>query len=174
MAEQHTCGECFVTLPATKTVRLSAWWLWVVFGTVAGTWTAAGQADSLPGIIEVFTATDLPLVDPTGAGPDPLAPGVEVQVYRLDGIERAESDLSRDLPGDPDSASRVALERIQRLDRQTRDLMQRSALGLAKAVQYGIDRTPAVVFDGEAVVYGVTILRQALGHYRDWRARVGR
>ena len=125
-------------------------------------------------IIEVFTATDLPLVGATGAGPDPIEPGVEVQVYRLDGIERVELALSHNLPAAPDSAKRMVSERIQRLDRQTRDLMQRSALGLAKAVQYGIERTPAVVFDGEGVVYGGTDLRHALGYHQQWRARAGR
>jgi integrating conjugative element protein (TIGR03757 family) len=46
--------------------------------------------------------------------------------------------------------------------------MQRAAMGLAKAVQYGVDRYPAIVFDGQVVVYGITDLEAALQHYRAW------
>ena len=34
--------------------------------------------------------------------------------------------------------------------------MQRAAMGLAKAMQYGIDQYPAIVFDGDLAIYGVT------------------
>ena len=47
--------------------------------------------------------------------------------------------------------------------------MQASATALAKAMQYGVDRYPAIVFDGQAVVYGVTDLKAALVHYQMWR-----
>ena len=50
--------------------------------------------------------------------------------------------------------------------------VQNAAVGLAKAMQYGIDRYPAIVFDGKAVVYGLTDLNSALDHYRTWRAGV--
>ena len=153
------------------TATRSAWMLLVALGVVAANGTAAGQTDNMPRAIEVFTTVDLFPGSVTGTGSDSPAFRVEVQVYRLDGIERLESALSRDLPADLGSASRVALDRIQQLDRQTTEHLERSALGLAKTVQYGIDRVPAVVFDGEVVVYGVTDLRQALDHYRQWRAR---
>ena len=47
--------------------------------------------------------------------------------------------------------------------------MQMAAHGLAKAMQYGVDRYPAIVFDGQAVVYGVTDVQTAIAHYRAWR-----
>jgi integrating conjugative element protein (TIGR03757 family) len=47
--------------------------------------------------------------------------------------------------------------------------MQRAAIGLTKALQYGIDRFPAMVFDGQCVVYGVTDLGQALRQYHRWQ-----
>jgi integrating conjugative element protein (TIGR03757 family) len=50
--------------------------------------------------------------------------------------------------------------------------MQRSSIGLAKAMQYGINRYPAIVFDGQAVVYGVTDLNAARAHYQTWRTAV--
>ncbi len=51
---------------------------------------------------------------------------------------------------------------------------QRAALGLLKAAEYGIDRYPAIVFDGYAVVYGVTDIGEALRQYRVWQGRVPR
>ena len=44
-----------------------------------------------------------------------------------------------------------------------------AAIGLAKAVQYGVDRYPAVVVNGTAVVYGVTDLVEAVARYQAWR-----
>ena len=37
-------------------------------------------------------------------------------------------------------------------------------------MQYGIDRIPAIVFDSQAVVYGVTDLSAALAHYQAWQS----
>ena len=97
---------------------------------------------------------------------------IDIQVYALDGIQRFEAKLSSDLPTDPDQSKQIALQRIQQLDEQTMAAVQNAAIGLAKAMQYGVDRYPAIVFDGEAVVYGMTDLSSALDHYRTWRAGV--
>ena len=92
-----------------------------------------------------------------------------VKVYEIDGIERLEAELSRGLARDPERARRIALRRIGRLDDTVMWWPQRAAIGLSKVVQYGIDRNPAIVFDGEAVVYGVTDIEQALHCYRQWQ-----
>jgi len=47
--------------------------------------------------------------------------------------------------------------------------MQRAAIGLAKVAQYGVDRYPVIVFDGEVAIYGVTGMREALHRYQQWR-----
>jgi len=94
---------------------------------------------------------------------------IDIQVYALDGIQRFEAKLSSDLPTDPDQSKQIALQRIQQLDEQTMAAVQNAAVGLAKAMQYDINRYPAIVFDGEAVVYGLTDLSSALDHYRTWR-----
>ncbi|MCP5407909.1 MAG: TIGR03757 family integrating conjugative element protein [Chromatiaceae bacterium] len=95
---------------------------------------------------------------------------IDIQVYALDGIQQFETQLSSNLPTDPDQSKQIALQRIQQLDEQTMAAVQNAAVGLAKAMQYGIDRYPAIVFDGKAVVYGLTDLSSALDHYRTWRA----
>jgi len=123
-----------------------------------------------PPVIEVFTSANRPIVDTDAkrAGSGLLGP--EVTVYEIDGIQFAERGLSLNLPAEPQQSKKIALHRIQKLDEQTRSRMQTSATALAKAIQYGIDRYPAVVFDGKAVVYGVTDLTVSLEQYRAWQA----
>ena len=112
-------------------------------------------------LVEAFTASDIPII--------PDHQGDSVQVYEIDGIKRFEAQLSRGLPSDADSARRQAIERVAQVDEGRMQRVQGAAVGLSKAVQYGIDRYPAVVFDGEAVVYGVTDLAEALHRYRQWQ-----
>ena len=95
--------------------------------------------------------------------------GPEITVYEIDGIQFVERDLSLNLPAEPQQSKQIALQRIQSLEEKTRSRMQLAAQGLAKAMQYDVDRFPAVVFDGEAVVYGVIDLQIALVHYESWR-----
>jgi integrating conjugative element protein (TIGR03757 family) len=121
-----------------------------------------------PRLIEVFTTADSRI---TGESFIPRwmdCSDIELHVYELDGIQRIEVNLSIDLTGDPEQAKYVAIHNIQQLDEVDRAQMQHAALGLAKAMQYAIDRYPVIVFDGEAVVYGVTDLTVALEQYRAW------
>jgi integrating conjugative element protein (TIGR03757 family) len=90
-------------------------------------------------------------------------------VYKINAIQSIERDLSANLPADPQQSKQIVLYRIQGLGEQTRSTMQAAAMGLAKAMQYGIDRYPAIVFDRQVVVYGVTNLKAALAYHRAWR-----
>jgi len=121
-----------------------------------------------PHIIEVFTTAKYPIIDADAKGAGSHLQGLEITVYEIDGITSVERDLSHNLPAEPKQSKQIALHRIQDLDEQTRERMQSVATALAKAMQYGVERYPAVVFDGEAVVYGVTDLTVALEHYRAW------
>ncbi|MEW8252578.1 MAG: TIGR03757 family integrating conjugative element protein [Candidatus Thiodiazotropha sp.] len=94
---------------------------------------------------------------------------LDITLYEIDGIVSLERDLSIDMPADPEKSKRIALHRIQHMDDQSKTKMQMAAQGLAKAMQYGVDRYPAIVFDGQAVVYGVTDVQSALAYYRVWR-----
>jgi integrating conjugative element protein (TIGR03757 family) len=122
-----------------------------------------------PRFIEVFTSAQYPIVktDTKRAGSD--LQGQEAIVYEIDSIHFVERDLSLNLPVEPQQSKQIALQRIQNLDEQTRSRMQLAAQGLAKAMQYGVDRYPAIVFDGQVVVYGVTDLQAALAHYQAWQ-----
>ena len=131
--------------------------------------TADATSFYLPLRVEVFATTALIVAgEPAIRSKEPNQ-DIDLQVYELNGIQLVEAELSKDLSDDSDQSKRVTLRRIQMLDDQVRTRMRQAAMGLASAVRYGIDRFPAIVFDGQAVVYGVTDLQAALDHYRKWR-----
>lgn len=101
--------------------------------------------------------------------PRPTIGVTDIHIYELDGIQRIEAKLSEGLTADPEQSKRVVLQRFQQLNEDDRARMQRAAMGLAKVMQYGIDRYPAIVFDGEVAIYGVTDIGEALHRYQEWR-----
>lgn len=133
-----------------------------LFGSLALS-VPAWAGDAL--VIEVFTTSEQPVV---GAEQERLRIAT-ITTYAVDGLERFELGLSEGLPADPDAAKAEALRRIQHLDDARLVPAKNAAFGLATAVQYGVDRYPAIVFDGRAVVYGVTDLIDALGRFETWQ-----
>lgn len=134
----------------------------VLFGPLAFS-VPAWAGDAL--VIEVFTTSEQPVV---GAEHERLRTAT-ITIYAVDGLERFESGLSEGLPADLEAAKAEALRRIQHLDEARMVPAKNAAFGLAEAVQYGVDCYPAIVFDGRAVVYGVTDLVQALDRYEAWQ-----
>ncbi|KGD66131.1 hypothetical protein Y5S_00603 [Alcanivorax nanhaiticus] len=110
--------------------------------------------------IEVFTDS----MNPVANGADGIT------VYHIDRIDRLQQELSKDLPANPEAAKQTALHRFQRMDNKLSHELENAANGLVQAMQYGIDRYPAMVFDGKAVVYGITDIRAATQRYRQWQA----
>jgi integrating conjugative element protein (TIGR03757 family) len=127
----------------------------------------AGPAD-VPAAVEVFTTADQSLATADAVG------SVSVKVHELDGIQRVQAELSQGLPRQSEAALPIAQARIATLDAVRRREVQDSAVALARAAQLGIDRYPAIVFDGRAVVYGVTDVGEALRRYRQWQDGAGR
>jgi len=122
-----------------------------------------------PRLVEVFTTTESPVTHEAVLDTKPGYREIEFHVYVLDGIQRIETKLSQGLTADPEQSKRVVLQRFQQLYDDDRVQMQRAALGLAKAAQYGVDHYPVIVFDGEVAIYGVTDIREALHRYQQWR-----
>lgn len=91
-------------------------------------------------------------------------------VYLIDRIYKLQEELSIDLPADPESAKSLALQRFQRMNTQLSRELENAANGLVQAMQYGIDRYPVIVFDGQAVVYGLTDIPAATQLYQRWQA----
>ncbi len=138
----------------------------VLFG---GSSASESQSSELyPRHIEVFTTADTKITGTPALNTSPGRAEIELQSYALDGIQRFEAQLSSNLPSDPKQAKRIALQRTQQLDEQAMTVIQNAAVGLAKAMQYGVDHYPAFVFDGRAVMYGITDLESALGLYGQW------
>ena len=125
-----------------------------------------------PTRIEVFISAKHSIVEINTKGAGSSLQGSEITVYEIDGIQSVEREISLNLPADPQQSKQFALQRIQNMDDQARAHMKRSAIGLAKAMQYGIDRYPAIIFDGQVVIYGVTDLQTALAHYQAWRTEI--
>jgi len=117
----------------------------------------------------VFTTTESPVTSEAVLDTKLGYREIEFHVYALDGIQRIETKLSQGLTADPEQSKRVVLQRFQQLHDDDRAQLQRAAMGLAKAMQYGVDRYPAIVFDGEVVIYGIADIREALHRYKQWR-----
>lgn len=113
--------------------------------------------------IEVFTDSTVQIV----SGAD------KPTVYVIDRIHQLQQELSADLPTNPKTAKQMALQRFQQMDGTLSSELENASTGLVKALQYGIDRYPAIVFDGAAVVYGVSDINAAARFYRHWRAEGG-
>ncbi len=63
----------------------------------------------------------------------------------------------------------MADQRISQIGRLQLDADLRAAyLPLATMMAYDLDRYPVIIFDREAVIYGVTDLAQAVSRYRQW------
>ena len=73
-----------------------------------------------------------------------LRQNINLQINALDGIKRLEAALSNQLPIDPEQAEQTALHRIQQLDKKAMEMILQAAIGLTKAMQYGLYRYPAI------------------------------
>jgi len=85
----------------------------------------------------------------------------QVTVYRIDGLALAQDELSEGLPAEADAAAKIAKSRLA-AHPDLKDQMMEAGQGLALAhLQYQLDRYPAIVLNGMAVIYGVTDLAVA-------------
>jgi integrating conjugative element protein (TIGR03757 family) len=132
---------------------------------------SAAPEEVTPIRIEVFTTGVRPIRPPAS---DDIASLPPIELYEIDGVTRLEAELSDGLADNPDTARRLVQERFGQIDGPRLDVARRSAAGLINAAEYGVERYPAIVFDGNAVVYGVTDIDEALRHYRTWKGRAPR
>lgn len=126
-----------------------------------------------PVVIEVFTSAHVPIRGSDTSGVRNNALGT-ITHYDLDGIYQLQQTLSQALPNDPGQAKQIVLQRLQSMDAALSHRLENAGNGLVQAMHYGIDRTPAIVFDRQAVIYGVTDLDDAIGQYSRWREQGSR
>ena len=124
-------------------------------------------------LIEIFTSSESSINNSPIQGSSKSV-GVEHTRYEIDRISQFQSELSEGLPKDAAQAKQLVLARFQSMSATVSQQLENSGKGLAKAMHYGVDRYPAIVFDGQAVVYGVTDVEEAIKHYTQWRKRVRR
>lgn len=115
--------------------------------------------------IEIFTTSMRPVANAGGAALD----SANVTTYTIDGLARFEAMLSEGLGADPEVAKAEAVRRLEQVNESRMAPAKNAAMGLAKAIEYSVDRYPAIVFDGSAVVYGVTDLIEARERYQAWQ-----
>lgn len=98
--------------------------------------------------IEVFTIASLPVT----RVPE------HATVIELDRAERLDQRLSQALPDNRAAAIRTVKQRLD----EFKDTYVRAYRGLVRAWRLGVKQVPAVVVDGQYVVYGETNVARAL------------
>lgn len=119
--------------------------------------TAVAQVPVPPPLtvhVEVFTNSSILLTGTEGA-----------RIYYMDGLEQLENELSQGLPEDPQRAAQIARNRLRMMGPALQKRAMNAGEGITRASYYGVNRVPAVVFDGKAIVYGVTDIRKAIALY---------
>ncbi len=160
----RTLRTAICCLQPFRPTRLFLIWFSLAFTSV---FAASGSQQT---VVDAFTTSDRPVVRTIpGSASRPFS-GYAVTAYEIDGIQTLERSLSRGLPSDRDRSEQLAIQRLHDLSDKERRLLRASATGLAKATHYGIDRLPAVVFDSEAVVYGITDIPAAIAVYETWHS----
>jgi integrating conjugative element protein (TIGR03757 family) len=112
--------------------------------------------------IEVFRLSDQSIVASPGA-----------TIYVVDAMRQHMARLSSGLPRNPADAQQVARARLQALTPQDQETLRAASIALVRAAEYRIAKVPAIVFDGRAVLYGITDIEQARAIYRGWKASKG-
>ncbi|PHS00162.1 MAG: TIGR03757 family integrating conjugative element protein [Blastopirellula sp.] len=125
------------------------------------------QFETYPRTILVITSDELAI---TGL-PLVSTDSPHIDIYSLDAVANVESSMSVLLPPDEDQAMVVMQQRIQQLGkaRLEADLVK-AYKALTTAMAYDLDRYPAMIFDGEVVIYGLTDISVATKVYQDWLA----
>lgn len=132
--------------------------------TLAGLLLAASaQAQPARGgivSVEVFANSAMPITPEPGA----RVP-YTLHIYRLDALQRIEQSISAQLP-QTEAEARIWLQANQaRIKREVTPQAIAAARGIGLAKTYAIKRLPAIVINRKIVVYGLTDVDAAIGHY---------
>ncbi len=89
--------------------------------------------------------------------------GISIKVFYLDNVERIEKILSTGLPSDEAMARERALKNVEEYGKDSLEQDFKVAYeGIFYARNNKINRYPAIIFDDQYVVYGVTDVDLAL------------
>lgn len=98
----------------------------------------------------------------------------KLTLLNLDSVSQIESRLSDGLSANEKLATAEFHRRVEAVGKARLESELRSAYqAVGAAMAYRLDRYPAIIFDEQVVVYGLTDLSQALEKYRQWRLDSG-
>ena len=126
-------------------------------------------ADALPRSIIAITSNQRPFqpVDSHSASPSENNP--EITILSLDAVQTIQEQLSEGLPNDETLARASVQRKIAEIGRsKLEDELRTAYLPLSTMMAYGLDRYPVIIFDKQAVIYGMTDLSLAINRYRQW------
>jgi integrating conjugative element protein (TIGR03757 family) len=97
-------------------------------------------------------------------------PNVSVTVYDLSAPQRAIDELNAEikLPANKETATAIAKAFLQSHQDKLVKRILPTYEGQTKAINYEISRYPALVFNGHAVIYGITDIKKGLAYYQHW------
>lgn len=98
----------------------------------------------------------------------PSKPGLTVTLYDLSAPKHIEQELSAGLPTNPEAAAKVASQFIQANQETLAQRLMMAYQSHTKAMDYGLTHYPALVFNGQAIIYGVTDVQDGLNRYQTW------
>lgn len=112
----------------------------------------AGAAGWMPRRVEVFATSAMYIANAEHA-----------TVYRVDGRQQLAAELNQNgLPPNPQQAADIVRARVRALGPGLQQRVQAALQAVQAVMVYGVQRVPAVVFDGSRVVYGLTDVAKAL------------
>lgn len=144
----------------------------VIFGCIIGFACTGIQAGSIlwPKSMLVVTSDKYPV-----ATSDTFKSYIpKVTLLNLDSVSQIENRLSEGLPTNEKLATTEFHRRVETIGKAQLESDLRNAYqAVGAAMAYRLDRCPAIIFDEQVVVYGLTDLSQALEKYRQWRLGSG-
>jgi integrating conjugative element protein (TIGR03757 family) len=142
--------------------------VWLVTVAIMASTSTAVNAEALPEPpITVLAFTD--------SRHYPLShtdlPDVKVTVYDLAAPKLAMAKVNAELklPANPSLATQLAKDYLKVHEAELGRQLLPTYAGLSQAVNLGLNQYPALVFNHQAIIIGVTDIQQGLTIYQQWR-----
>lgn len=126
-------------------------------------------AGDLPQSIVAITSNQRPIQSVDWRSASSSENNSEITILSLDAVQSIQEQLSEGLPNDETLARALVQQKIAELGRsKLEDELRAAYLPLGTMMAYGLDRYPVIIFDKQAVIYGMTDLSLAINRYRQW------
>lgn len=99
-----------------------------------------------------------------------MKPDVKVAIYDLATPKHIGQMLSVGLPANPEAARILAEQSIKANRNSLTSELKSAYQGHTKAMDYGLTHYPALVFNGKAVIYGISDVEEGIKRYQTWQA----